>query len=295
MSFVWLKRYLPRSIFGRTAMIIAVPMILLQVVVMVVFVQRHFEDVTAQMTRNLIRELELISQLTDDAQSMDEVQQVMAPLLPTLAISIAFVDPDEVPLTNSRRWYDLSGRTVIATLSAGVPDLLAVSLAQDRWVMAYIETRYGPVRLTFARRSVSASAPHQLLVIMMGFGALLVGVAFVYLRNQVRPVYQLADAATAFGMGQTIPYAPSGAVELRAAGQAFLHMRSRIERHIEQRTLMLSGVSHDLRTPLTRMKLELALMDPDEAGPLLRDVEEMEALVNSFLDFAKRHGFGRSR
>ncbi|MCV6585760.1 MAG: ATP-binding protein [Marinibacterium sp.] len=286
MTFRWLKHYLPQSIFGRTALIIAVPMVLLQVVVMVLFVQRHFEDVTAQMTRNLIRELELIAQITNDAETVTEAEAMMAPLLPSLELSIAFVPPQEVPKVNSRMWYDLSGRTVIATLESTMPGLLAVSLAQDRMVSAYLSTDFGPARVTFARRRVSASAPHQLLVIMMGFGLLLVAVAFVYLRNQLKPVSRLADAATAFGLGQTPRYSPSGAKELRAAGRAFLDMRARIERHIEQRTLMLSGVSHDLRTPLTRMKLELSMMDPADAAPLLRDVAEMEGLVNSFLDFA---------
>ena len=112
-------------------------------------------------------------------------------------------------------------------------------------------------------------------------------VAYIYLRNQLRPITRLASAAEAFGRGRTEAYSPSGAIEVRVAGNAFLDMRARIERQIEQRTLMLSGVSHDLRTPLTRLKLGLSMLDQVEAEPLLRDVDEMQRLLDSFLSFAK--------
>ncbi len=112
-------------------------------------------------------------------------------------------------------------------------------------------------------------------------------IAFVYLRNQLRPIKRLARAAEAFGRGRHVPYTPAGAVEVRAAGTAFVDMRARIERQIEQRTLMLSGVSHDLRTPLTRMRLGLAMMDEDDAEPLLQDVDDMQGMLDAFLDFAK--------
>ena len=112
-------------------------------------------------------------------------------------------------------------------------------------------------------------------------------ISFVYLRNQLRPIKRLARAAEAFGRGRHVPYSPAGAVEVRAAGNAFVDMRARIERQIEQRTLMLSGVSHDLRTPLTRMRLSLAMLEDDEAGPLLQDVDDMQRMLDEFLDFAK--------
>ena len=122
---------------------------------------------------------------------------------------------------------------------------------------------------------------------MMFFGALMTVVSFFYLRNQLRPITRLATAAEAFGKGQTVPYRPGGATEVRAAGQAFLAMRNRIERQIEQRTLMLSGVSHDLRTPLTRMKLGLSLLEDEDRIPLERDVEEMQGMIEEFLAFAR--------
>ena len=142
-------------------------------------------------------------------------------------------------------------------------------------------------QLRFERARVSASNPHQLIVNMVVFGAFFTLIAFVYLRNQLRPITRLASAAEAFGRGQTVPYSASGAIEVKAAGNAFLEMRNRIERHIEQRTMILSGVSHDLRTPLTRLKLGISMLEVDDKEPLERDLEEMNLMLDEFLTFAK--------
>uniref|UniRef100_UPI000B1C5FD1 ATP-binding protein n=1 Tax=Nioella sediminis TaxID=1912092 RepID=UPI000B1C5FD1 len=189
----------------------------------------------------------------------------------------------------SRRWYDLSGRVVISTLQGMVPEIVWIDLARnDRRVFLALGRGQETLTLEIDRRRVSASNPHQLFVIMILTGILMTAVAFVFLRNQVRPIRRLARVAEAFGKGRVAPYKPSGALEVRAAGRAFLDMRARIERQIEQRTMMLSGVSHDLRTPLTRLKLGLSMLDSGpETEDLLRDVEEMEALLTAFLDFAR--------
>ena len=122
---------------------------------------------------------------------------------------------------------------------------------------------------------------------LLVFGAFFTIIAFFYLRNQLRPITRLADAAEAFGLGENVPYDPSGALEVRAAGQAFLDMRERIQRHLKQRTMILSGVSHDLRTPITRLKLGLSFLPKEQREPLEKDVEDMNLLLNEFLDFTK--------
>jgi two-component system osmolarity sensor histidine kinase EnvZ len=184
---------------------------------------------------------------------------------------------------------------VIRELSR-VASLRGVDLPDNRIVILRMAIPgYEELELTFARRRVSASNPHQLIVNMVFFGGIFTIIAFFYLRNQLRPITRLAAAAEAFGRGQNVDYSPSGAIEVRAAGDAFLNMRSRIERHIEQRTLILSGVSHDLRTPLTRLKLGLSMLGDRDREPLEQDVEDMRILLDEFLVYAKTLGEDRSR
>ena len=278
MTFDWLKRYVPRGIYGRAALILVLPVVVVQLVVSVVFIQRHFEGVTRQMTGTLSDELSLVANAADDDRER---------LAEALSFSVTELPEDAAFPPDSRRWYDLSGLTVIRTLRARVPETRAVRLPDDYVVHVFLETDGAPLELTFARVRVSASNPHQLFVNMVFFGALMTLVSFIYLRNQLRPITRLAAAAEAFGKGQTVPYRAAGATEVRAAGQAFLAMRNRIERQIEQRTLMLSGVSHDLRTPLTRLKLGLSLIDDADREPMERDVEEMQRMIDEFLAFAR--------
>ena len=146
----------------------------------------------------------------------------------------------------------------------------------------------GRLDLIISRKRISASNPHQLLVLMVLATILLVLLSLIILKNQIRPIGKLAKAAEAFGKGQFINFKPGGSKEVRRAGVAFLAMRARIERQIKQRTQMLSGVSHDLRTPLTRLKLSLTLeKESQEVRDMLEDVNSMEAMLDEFLEFSK--------
>lgn len=292
MFFGWLKRYMPRSLYGRAALILILPVVTLQLVVSVIFVQRHFEGVTRQMTRAASREIRLVVSAVEAAGGLSdpgaEGGPAPADLAGELEIALWPVRLAELPGRSQRRWYDFSGLIMFEEFERLLPGLLAVALPDDNVVRVYIETgAAGPVALEFDRLRVSARNPHQLFANMLFFGVLLTVIAFIYLRNQLRPIKRLARASEAFGRGRHVPYRPTGAQEVRAAGNAFLDMRARIERQIEQRTLMLSGVSHDLRTPLTRMKLGLSLLDEEDRAPLERDVEEMQRLLDEFLSFVR--------
>lgn len=293
MFIARLKHYLPRGLYGRGALILLVPILALQIVVSVVFIQRHFEGVTRQMTRNLSYDLRFILANVDAARNRDEAQAIAAQLGAELGMS-AVLGSDPVSPRDLRTFDDLSGRRVIEVLRRDVPQTLLIDLRSDlRMVNTVFATEHGPLSLGFARSRVSASNPHQLLVLMAGTGLLMTLISILFLRNQLRPIKKLAEVATAFGRGQNLPYKPAGALEVRAAGAAFLDMRNRIERQIEQRTLMLSGVSHDLRTPLTRFRLGLSMLsDPAEAEELRGDVDEMEHLIDAFLDFASGEAQG---
>lgn len=288
MSFSGLKHYLPRSLYGRAALILVIPIVVLQLVVSVAFISNHLEDIINQKTNTLVRVLEVLSRDSQYARNQVEMRRHVTPMLEALEISLELVTAAEVPAKDHIPWDDFSGRLVRDKLRLAMPDLLAVVFGgSDKLVSLYLPSQFGPVKIQFHRDLVTVTAPHQLLVTMVFFGVVMTVIGYLYMRNQLRPVKRLAEAAQAYGRGRNQPFTPSGAVEVRAAGSAFLEMRGRIDRQIEQRTMMLSGVSHDLRTPLTRLKLGLAMMPEDEAEPLLRDVDEMKLLLDAFLEFSR--------
>lgn len=287
MYFNWLKRYMPRGIYGRAALILILPVVVLQLVVFIVFIQRHFEGVTDQMTTAATRELQLVFETLDGAPDALTAFEVVRRTTETLAMTVEIVSPHAVPEQDLIRWYDFTGSIAIRVLQTDLPQIKRVMLPNSRTATVFAETALGIAAVSFDRRRLSASNPHQLLVSMVFFSGLMTIIAYIYMRNQLRPIRRLARASEAFGRGRHEAYTPSGALEVRAAGSAFVDMRARIERQIEQRTLMLSGVSHDLRTPLTRLRLGLSLLEGEEAALLLRDVDDMQRLVDEFLDFAK--------
>jgi two-component system osmolarity sensor histidine kinase EnvZ len=287
MSSAWLKPYMPRSLYARAALILVLPVIVLLLVVGIAFLQKHLEDVTEQMTRAASREVMLVLATMQDAETQQQAVAEIRPDLSALEMKVRFLGINERPEVGYRRWYDFIAPQVDSDLHAFLPNLVAIALPSGDEARLYLNTDLGLLQLTMDRRRLSPAAPHQLIVTMVFFAVIMTSISFLYMRNQLRPITRLADAAQAFGRGRVVPYAPGGAIEVRAAGSAFLDMRARIERQMEQRTLMLSGVSHDLRTPLTRLKLGLSMLPEDEATPLQKDVDEMHLLLDAFLDFSR--------
>ena len=283
------KTWLPRGLMGRALLIMVLPVVVLQIVASLIIIQRHFDGVTRQMSRNVRIEAAWIAAEARAAPDLPSAQARARAIADGLVLGLTFPAAGPVPAEDQRLWWDLSGREVGTTLHDGLSGLVAVDLLTNaRQVQLWIETRHGMMRLDVPRARVTATNPHQLLVIMALASALMVGVSWLFLRNQMVPINRLAKAAEAFGRGHALPYRPRGALEVRAAGKAFLDMRARIERQIEQRTLLLSGVSHDLRGPITRLKLGLSLLPEDEEVEALQeDVVAMERLVEEFLAFAR--------
>jgi two-component system osmolarity sensor histidine kinase EnvZ len=275
MIFKWLKNYMPRSLYGRAALILMLPVVVLQLVVTVVFMQRHFEGVTMQMSTTVAREVELV------------LSGVPETTLDVLDIKLSNVSRDTLAEPNTRLWYDFSGVIITRNLTKILPQIKVIDLYNDDFVRLVADVDGQAKEIVFDRGRISAAKPHQLFVNMMFYGFLFTLIALIYLRNQLRPIKRLATAAEAFGRGRNMPFSPTGATEVRSAGTAFVDMRNRIERQIETRTLVLSGVSHDLRTPLTRMRLALAMLDDDEREPLEQDVDEMQGMIDAFLEFSK--------
>jgi two-component system osmolarity sensor histidine kinase EnvZ len=277
--FLWIKRGLPRGLYARAALIVLIPIITIQCLVSAAIVQRYFERLVQQMTQGAAHEIILVLDTLSDAP--DQAAHMAAML--DIAIAAPNIQADR------RAFDDLTGGQVTRVLYDILPNVMAVDLeTYDRKAAIVFEHDTGQVMILVPRSRLSPTNPHQVIVLTILIGFIMAGVAYLFLRNQLRPIRRLATAAEAFGKGRVIPYNPSGATEVRSAGRAFLDMRARIENMIEQRILMLSGVSHDLRTPLTRMKLNLSMMDPTpEVTDLTRDVNEMENLLTTFLDFAR--------
>lgn len=290
MDFSWLKRLTPHGLYGRAALILFLPVVVITLVVTIMFLQRHFEDVTRQMVETAVAEIALVADRVtaapDPEQALASGRQIAEPL------GLKLGAPPPEGIEERRRFYDFSGRVVIAEMHKHLPAVETV----DLWNLRQVKVLVGgprPFLLELPRRRLTPSNPHQLLVLMLGTSLLMTAIASVFLRNQLRPIRRLADAAEAYGRGQVRPYRPAGASEVRSAGRAFVEMRARIERQNEQRKMMLSGISHDLRTPLTRLRLGLSMLSPDfpperdEIADMERDVAEMGSMIDAFLDYAR--------
>lgn len=286
MFWSWFKNYLPRGLYGRAALILVLPVLLLQLLVSIVFIQRHFDGVTRAMTSALTIELRYLRDVIDQAPDKAAAMAMANDVGTALEVEIK-LPAGPAPMTDLIAFDDLTGSVVFETMREGVPNITRISLTDRARVRLWIPTQFGVAEMSFSRGRVSASNPHQLLVIMVILGAIMTTIAYFFLRNQLRPIKRMADAAADYGKGRITPFSPGGAVEVRAAGMAFLDMRNRIERQTQSRTMMLSGVSHDLRTPLTRLRLGLSMIDHDDKSALLRDVDDMQGLLDSFLEFAR--------
>ena len=291
MTFGWLKRLMPRGLYGRAALILFLPVVTVTLVVSVMFLQRHFEDVTRQMADTAASEIALIADRVASAGGdADAARAAGQAIAVPLGLSLDLPAPPGV--VERRHFYDFSGRVLIAEMRDSLPAIRAVDLSDSRRVRVLVDGTPAFV-VTIPRSRLTASNPHQLLVLMLLTSLLMSSIASIFLRNQLRPIRRLALAAEAYGRGQIKPYRPSGATEVRSAGRAFVEMRHRIERQNEQRKLMLTGISHDLRTPLTRLRLGLSMLapdlppEPDEIADMERDVAGMGAMIDAFLDHAR--------
>ncbi len=289
MNLRWLKSYMPRSLFGRSLLMILFPVVVLQLVVGFVFIQRHFAQVTTQMASSVALELNYAADQVEEMDSLEEARAVLFSLEQPFNIKLELETGQTVSPAARFYFYDISGRVLIASLRDDIDRTISVDLTKPNWTVGVeIQTNLGVLHANVPRSRVSARNPHQLLVWMLLTAIILTVISALFLRNQVRPIRMLAEASEAFGKGSAMPFHPSGATEVRRAGTSFLAMRGRLERQIEQRTQMLSSVSHDLRTPLTRLKLSLEMMDEDEETQLMQqDVEDMEQMLDVLLSFAR--------
>ena len=287
-----IKRYLPKSLLGRAILILLFPIIFIEIVVGIAFIQRHFEQVTNQMSEGIAFEILYIQNEAENGIKNKlpdkELIKKISNLGKKFGFNVNISKKNKLTRSTKIDFVDLSGKIFVKNLKEKIDKKSTFDLSNPRKVYIQVLLEKGFLEFQISRKRISASNPHQLLVLMLFVTVLLVLLSLIILKNQIRPIGKLAKAAEAFGKGQFVEFKPGGSDEVRRAGIAFLAMRSRIERQIKQRTQMLSGVSHDLRTPLTRLKLSLTLeKKSDEIKEMLEDVNSMEAMLDEFLEFSK--------
>ena len=287
-----IKRYLPKSLLGRAILILLFPIIFIEIVVGIAFIQRHFEQVTNQMSEGIAFEILYIQNEAENGIKNKlpdkELIKKISNLGEKFGFDVNISKKNKLTRSTKIDFIDLSGKIFVKNLKEKIDKKSTFDLSNPRKVYIQVLLEKGFLEFQISRKRISASNPHQLLVLMLFVTVLLVLLSLIILKNQIRPIGKLAKAAEAFGKGQFVEFKPGGSDEVRRAGIAFLAMRSRIERQIKQRTQMLSGVSHDLRTPLTRLKLSLTLEKKStEIEEMLEDVNSMEAMLDEFLEFSK--------
>jgi two-component system osmolarity sensor histidine kinase EnvZ len=286
-----LKQFMPRRLFGRSLLIIVMPVVLLQGVVTYAFFERHYSIMTARMARGVAADAAFLMNIEEKYPAGKTRNALLSMAARNLGYQISFQANEH--LAGRLRHYQPDLKDAITTtftsqFGAAYP---FTSRYMGDFVDLKIQARDGVLRVLIPHKRLDASNVDVFILLMVGSSLLLLAVAILFLRNQVRPIEKLARAAEAFGKGnRVVNFKPYGASEVRRAAQAFITMRERIERYVQQRTEMLAGVSHDLKTPLTRLKLQLALMNDADAEAMRGDVTEMEHMLDEYLDFARGEG-----
>ncbi len=284
------KAIMPKGLYARSLLIIIAPMVILQSVVAFVFMERHWTLVTQNLSAAVVRDIAALIELSK-TQAQDPEQALVKKIaLERLGLVVDFLPVADMPPPGPKPFFSLLDQALSRELrrQIGRP-FWTDTVGRSALIEVRIQLDNSIMRVLARRSQAYASNSEIFLLWMVGTSLVLLTVAVLFLRNQIKPILRLADAAESFGKGRDAPnFRPRGAREVRRAAQAFLEMKQRIERAIEQRTAMLAGVSHDLRTVLTRFKLELALLgDVPEAEMLKKDVDEMGRMLEAYLAFAR--------
>lgn len=295
----WLRRQAPKTLFGRSLLIIILPIALMQVAVTYVFFEAHWQTVTSRLSDGLAGDVAWAVESYQENPSAVSFSHLSERAERSMGLSIA-LQPDRT-LPARRRDPPVLFEPFFAPIDRSLNRALSARLDAPYWFdttryPAYVDIRVavegGVMRILAPRERAFATNGHIFVLWMTLATVLLTAIAVLFIRNQVRAIERLANAAEAFGRGSDVPtFKPQGAREVRRAASAFLNMRGRIQRHIAQRTDLLASVSHDLRTPLTRLKLALALAEPSPAmAAMKRDIVEMEHMIDEYLAFARGQG-----
>jgi two-component system osmolarity sensor histidine kinase EnvZ len=291
------KGLLPKGLYARALFIIIAPMVILQIIVTFVFMERHWNTVTRRLSAAVVQDIAAVIDLRKGFPQDRDYGELRRIAQERLGLVVDFLPVTELPPIGPKPFFSL--------LDQALSEELRKQIGRPFWIDTVGRSSLVEIRIqlqdvvmrTFARRNAAYASNSEIFLLwMVGTSLVLITVAILFLRNQIRPILRLTEAVESFGKGRDVPNLRArGAQEVRRAAVAFLEMKARVERTIEQRTAMLAGVSHDLRTVLTRFKLELAMLDESpETEAMKKDVDEMSRMLEAYLAFARGDAGERS-
>ena len=290
-----IKNILPKQLFYRGLLIVAIPIIILQIIIVIVFFDSLWIKTNKGMTKALVGEIVTIIDIYNNENEYNK--KIVTDLYnKNFNFSVRFLENEKLPDIKVERWFSPMDRALRRELKPRFNQYWFNTISYKEVVDLRIKFRDGVLQIFFPKERIQASSIRVFVLWITLPTILLIAIAIIFLKNQTRPLIKLADASERFGRGEEVDeYQPSGALEIRKAGYEFDKMRKRIQKHLNQRSDMLSGISHDLRTPLTRMKLQLALIKDNEvAQKLSADVDDMEKMLNEYLQFSKSTVVGKT-
>lgn len=297
----FLKSFLPRTLFWRSLIILVTPIFLVQIITTYMFFDRHWQTMGNRMAFAIAGEIALISDQIEKDDSPAAILKIQTATEQTLDLSLLYdrgeklatVFEDPRPgLQNASREHVI-GQTLASAFYKQLMRPFDIARDEDgKWVQVRVQLDKGVLIVTLPERRIFSSSGYVVLLWMVGSSIILLLISTLFMRNQIRPIMRLAAAAERIGKGRDVPFFKvEGAREVRQAARAFIDMRARLQRQIQQRTAMLAGVSHDLRTPLTRMKLQLSMMGGgQDVQDLTNDLADMERMIEAYLQFARGEG-----
>ncbi len=282
-------RYMPKGLYPRALVIVIAPVVLLQSVIAYVFMERHWQTVTQRLSSAVSADIATLIDVYENYPQDAEASVLSRIAATRLGMDVDILPDSDLPAPGPRPFFSLLDSALSAELAQQVARPFWLdTVGRSSLIEIRIKLGKDVMRVLTRRNQAYASNSHIFLLWMIGTSLILLTIAVLFLRNQIRPILKLADAAEAFGKGRDAEFRPRGAREVRRAGNAFIEMKRRVERSVGERTTMLNGVSHDLRTILTRFKLSLALLErSSEIDALEKDVDEMSRMLEDYLAFAR--------
>jgi len=284
----YLKKILPKQLFYRALLIVAIPIIIIQVIISVVFFDSLWIKTNKGLTKALVGEIDTLIDIYNNENEYNK-KKLTDLYNQNFNFSIRFIENTNLPDIKVERWFSPMDRTLRRELKSKINKYWFNTTSYKEVVEVRIKFNDGVLQIFFPKERIQTSSIRIFALWITLPAFLLIAIAIIFLKNQTRPIIKLAEASERFGRGENVDeYAPSGALEIRKTGYEFDRMRKRILRHLNQRSEMLSGISHDLRTPLTRIKLQLAFInDKDITKKISSDVDEMEKMLNEYLQFSQ--------